>query len=150
MIKCLKYKPFIVFGYVDENDNMCTDILPFSGGHKEELDKWAEYDSRVFVRMIVAENEALALLSVARQFEDYILYPVEQEIENEILDPDKMLTFKEARKKLIKDFEREYFLNLLAKHKKNITHVAKEAGINRKSVYRVLESLGISPQELRL
>jgi DNA-binding NtrC family response regulator len=47
--------------------------------------------------------------------------------------------FHEARRQ----WEREYWSELIERHRGNITHAAEEAGVNRQGVYYLLQRLGI-------
>ena len=49
------------------------------------------------------------------------------------------LSLKEAKESLIADFEKDYLLRLLQQHNHNVSAVAREAGIDRRHVYRLLE-----------
>ncbi|MDZ7371486.1 MAG: sigma-54 dependent transcriptional regulator [candidate division KSB1 bacterium] len=60
-----------------------------------------------------------------------------------IVDTSENLDFKTAKEQLIRNFERQYLEELLKKHNNNISKVAAEAGLNRKSIYRMLEDLNI-------
>ncbi|MBD3373810.1 response regulator [candidate division KSB1 bacterium] len=60
-----------------------------------------------------------------------------------VMDTDSDLNFKEAKSKIIEDFEKNYISSLLTKHNGNITKVADEAGLNRKTIYRLMESRNI-------
>jgi DNA-binding NtrC family response regulator len=57
----------------------------------------------------------------------------------EVLD----LPFKEAKGRLVEDFEREYLTHLLAKHKGNVSRAAQEAGIDRNYIHRLVKKYGI-------
>ena len=46
--------------------------------------------------------------------------------------------FKEIKNKHIEMLEREYFSNLLKKHKGNITKASEEAGVNRRTIHRLI------------
>ena len=59
------------------------------------------------------------------------------------LDTTEDLDFKSAKDRVVKAFERQYLEQLLEKHNNNISKVAQEAQLNRKSIYRMLESLDI-------
>ena len=50
----------------------------------------------------------------------------------------KGLTFKDAKKGWLSSFEKEYLAELLARHDGNISHAAIEAGIDRKTIHRML------------
>ncbi len=52
------------------------------------------------------------------------------------------LDFKESKARIIEEFEKHYLLDLLNKYK-NITKVAEAAGLNRKTIYRLMEARGI-------
>lgn len=53
------------------------------------------------------------------------------------------LSFKEFKAKIVEDFEKQYIEDLLKKHNGNITKVAAEAGLNRKTIYRLMEARNI-------
>lgn len=55
--------------------------------------------------------------------------------------PDE-LDFKESKARIIEEFEKQYIINLLQKYN-NITKVADAAGLNRKTIYRLMEARGI-------
>ncbi len=57
------------------------------------------------------------------------------------------LDFKNAKEQLIRNFERQYLEDLLKKHNNNISKVAAEAGLNRKTIYRMMEDLGIQARK---
>ncbi|MCA9542844.1 MAG: sigma 54-dependent Fis family transcriptional regulator [Myxococcales bacterium] len=46
---------------------------------------------------------------------------------------------KEAKELMVSRFEREYLLTLLERHDQNISQVAREAGIDRRHVYRLMK-----------
>jgi DNA-binding NtrC family response regulator len=53
------------------------------------------------------------------------------------------LPFKEAKAQLIESFERDYLVNLLAKHHGNISRAASEAGIDRNYIHRLIKKYGL-------
>lgn len=57
--------------------------------------------------------------------------------------------FHHARDKVIASFERNYLVSLLEKHKGSMAAVAREAGIARSFVYRLLDNHGLSPDDYR-
>ncbi len=79
--------------------------------------------------------------------------------ENEIIQPEDLptsirknrtfspvpglLPFKEAKRRWVEEFEKRYFEDLLKKTDGNITRAAKEAGLNRKTIYRILRKYRI-------
>jgi len=60
------------------------------------------------------------------------------------LDPDINVPFKEAKEKWVENFEREYLIKLLRKNNLNISQAAKDAGIDRKSVQRLLKKYDLN------
>lgn len=59
------------------------------------------------------------------------------------IDPAVGYSFKEAKERVLQRFEKSYIESLLEKHKYNVSKVALEAEINRKTVYRIAELRGI-------
>jgi DNA-binding NtrC family response regulator len=56
---------------------------------------------------------------------------------------DKMLSFKEAKGKIVSDFESRYIQMLLREHNNNISVAAREAGIDRKHFKDLMRKHGI-------
>jgi DNA-binding NtrC family response regulator len=50
----------------------------------------------------------------------------------------KGLSFKDAKKRWLVDFEKQYLADLLTRNGNNISRAAKEAGIDRKTIHRML------------
>ncbi len=50
------------------------------------------------------------------------------------------LPYKEAKKKLLSDFEREYFTRLLDENRGNISQTSRKAQIDRRSLQRILNN----------
>lgn len=57
------------------------------------------------------------------------------------------MDFKTAKNHIIDAFETDYIEALLKKHNYNISKVAREAGLNRKTIYRLVEARGIKLRE---
>ncbi|CAG1771266.1 partial Transcriptional regulatory protein QseF, partial [uncultured bacterium] len=51
--------------------------------------------------------------------------------------------FQEAKKQVVVQFERNYLIDLLAKHQGNITKAAKVAGLDRRAFQRLIKKYGI-------
>jgi len=49
-------------------------------------------------------------------------------------------SYEETKAKLLDQFQREYFTKLLAEEDGNITRVAARAGVDRKTIYRIMKS----------
>jgi DNA-binding NtrC family response regulator len=60
------------------------------------------------------------------------------------VNADTELDFKEAKSRIIDEFEKNYIEKLLKKYKGNITKVADAAGLNRKTIYRLMEARDIT------
>jgi DNA-binding NtrC family response regulator len=50
---------------------------------------------------------------------------------------------KDAKERMVAQFERDYLLQLLERHNMNISRVAREAGIDRRHVYRLMKKYDI-------
>lgn len=57
--------------------------------------------------------------------------------------PDVSGDYKQARRNWIAEFERRYFEKLLAKHDSNVSKAAEEAGVDRKTLYRIIREHGL-------
>lgn len=60
------------------------------------------------------------------------------------MDLQESLSFAEAKKEWISQFEKKYLTDILAKHSGNVSRAAREAGIDRRSIYRLLAKYGIN------
>ena len=54
------------------------------------------------------------------------------------------LPFKDAKDQMIEAFERQYLLDLVARHHGNGSRAARAAALDRKSITRLLEKHGIT------
>jgi len=54
------------------------------------------------------------------------------------------LSFKDAKKRWLATFEKDYLSELLRRHNNNISRAAKEAGIDRKTIHRLLNKYKLS------
>ena len=57
------------------------------------------------------------------------------------------MRFKDAKAKVLDAFERQYLQDLLQRHQLNISKAAREAGIDRRHLYRLLEKYNIEIKE---
>jgi transcriptional regulator with GAF, ATPase, and Fis domain len=55
------------------------------------------------------------------------------------LDIPESCSLKEAKERIIESFERDYLQQLLSKHNNNISAVSRDAGIDRRHVYRLMK-----------
>lgn len=58
------------------------------------------------------------------------------------------LTYSQAKRQSLRNFEREYFTKLLDKFQGNISKVSKEAKVSRKTIYNILKQNGISDKKI--
>ncbi len=61
---------------------------------------------------------------------------------------DGALPFKEAKDKWIESFEKDYLVEILRRNNLNISRAAKQAGIDRKSVQRLLKKYNLNVKDL--
>lgn len=61
---------------------------------------------------------------------------------------DASLPFKEAKEKWVENFEKDYLIKILKNNDLNISKAAKEAGIDRKSIQRLLKKYGLNVKDL--
>ena len=59
------------------------------------------------------------------------------------LDIPESFSLKEAKERIIESFERDYLQQLLNKHNNNISAVSRDAGIDRRHVYRLMKKYQI-------
>jgi DNA-binding NtrC family response regulator len=57
--------------------------------------------------------------------------------------PDSSMPFKDAKAQVLDAFERQYLEDLIQRHRQNISKAAREAGIDRRHLYRLLDKYGI-------
>ena len=69
------------------------------------------------------------------------------EAANSVILPDASMRFKDAKAKVLDAFERQYLQDLLQRHQLNISKAAREAGIDRRHLYRLLEKYNIEIKE---
>ncbi|MFQ5882893.1 MAG: sigma-54-dependent transcriptional regulator [Candidatus Methylomirabilales bacterium] len=58
---------------------------------------------------------------------------------------DDHLSLKEAKRRWVETFERDYLMALLKKHQGNISQAAKTAGVDRKTIHRLMKRYQIAP-----
>jgi transcriptional regulator of acetoin/glycerol metabolism len=55
--------------------------------------------------------------------------------------------FKDAKHALIEDFEQRYVGTLLARHRWNFSAAAREAGVDRMALHKIVARCGLKPPE---
>ena len=74
----------------------------------------------------------------------YIFQALESDEEpTERLEVDMGVPFKEAKQKIVENFEKDYLASLLKRNNYNISKTAREAGIDRKHIRNLLKKYGI-------
>jgi DNA-binding NtrC family response regulator len=58
--------------------------------------------------------------------------------------PTEGISFRDARAKYLDAFERQYLIELLERYQHNVARAAREASLDRRQLYRLLEKYGIS------
>jgi DNA-binding NtrC family response regulator len=66
---------------------------------------------------------------------------------NAVLLPDASVPFKDAKARVLDAFERQYLQDLVVRHKQNISKAAREAGIDRRHLYRLLDKYEIEVKD---
>jgi DNA-binding NtrC family response regulator len=59
------------------------------------------------------------------------------------------LSFKDAKQQLLERFEREYLLQLLRRCEGNLARAARESGLHRKSIERLVSRYQLDPRRMR-
>lgn len=67
----------------------------------------------------------------------------QEDAPNAVVLPDASMRFKDAKAKVLDAFERQYLQDLLQRHRLNISKAAREAGIDRRHLYRLLDKYSI-------
>jgi len=134
--------PVLAYHFLKKYRNM--GLVPIEKISPEALMILQEFDWPGNVRQL--QNAVESAVAVATreviQPED-LPEPLRPAKKRVFLDTGEDMDFKAAKDQVVKAFERQYLEDLLKKHNNNISKVAQEAGLNRKSIYRMLESLEI-------
>jgi transcriptional regulator of acetoin/glycerol metabolism len=57
---------------------------------------------------------------------------------------DADVPFKQAKGRMVAEFERRYLRQLLRKHQGNVSRAARAAGLDRMTVHKMLSRLGVA------
>jgi two-component system response regulator AtoC/two-component system nitrogen regulation response regulator NtrX len=70
-----------------------------------------------------------------------------QPLVSPVITLDSTLPFKEAKRRVVESFEREYILRSLKAHNGNVTRTAEALGMHRQGLQQKLRELKVSPKE---
>jgi transcriptional regulator of acetoin/glycerol metabolism len=79
------------------------------------------------------------LRAFAQESRDEALRPLRAEAGT---DQD-VASFKDAKQKMVRSFERSFLQELLTRHHGHIGHAAREAGVDRKTIERMIKRHGL-------
>jgi two-component system response regulator AtoC len=117
---------------------------PIAGFAPETVEVLQSYDWPGNVRELRNVVEQSVLLAKGAQISvtDLPAHVVQSRRES-APKPDVSGDYKQARKDWIAAFERRYVEKLLAKHDSNVSKAAEEAGVDRKTLYRIIREHGL-------
>ncbi len=124
---------------------------PIQGISTEGLDALSARDWPGNIRELENVLERGVILSSSDQLKVQDLFPADHDYSLPF-DIDKdifQVPFKEARDKLITNFQAEYIRQLLAKHGGNVSLAAKECGIKRPYLHRLMRESAIQSKSYR-
>ena len=89
--------------------------------------------------------------AITGQNVSYIFQEMERDDDEstEKMSVDMGLPFKEAKQKLVEQFEKDYLSTLLRRNHYNISKTAREAGVDRKHIRNLLKKYGILDDNIR-
>lgn len=73
---------------------------------------------------------------------------IESSLGSSTIELDASLPFKEAKEKWVENFEKDYLIKILKNNDLNISKAAKDAGIDRKSIQRLLKKYNLNVKDL--
>lgn len=79
------------------------------------------------------------------------LSDISQEFKSDCLETNHVnnLPYKAAKEQVIKGFNLEYLTNILSQHRGNVTHAARDCGLERQALQQLLRRHGIKSEEFR-
>lgn len=96
------------------------------------------------LRNVIERAVSLAGRSMIRE-ED--LPPQMARVSKRRIQVDSVDSYDNAKSKLLDQFQVEYFSQLMTEEDGNISRVAQRAGVDRKTVYRILSAVGLSKND---
>ncbi|MGH7596509.1 MAG: sigma-54-dependent transcriptional regulator [bacterium] len=130
--------PLLVEYYLRYHSVMMHRPLPQIPG--DLMETWRRYDWPGNVRELYTEIENLVLFSkdgkIDRSHLRVSLTPTAKS--DEFFKPFFEFPYEEAKEKLLAQFQQDYFHEHVARHDGNIAQAAEATGVNRTTIYRVL------------
>lgn len=87
--------------------------------------------------MVLAESEEIVAEDLPEDLKNGP--PIVPSSSSSVPIPDASVPFKDAKASVVDAFQKEYLQSLLQRHNLNISKAAREAGIDRRHLYRLLE-----------
>lgn len=86
--------------------------------------------------------------TISKAHLDFVFAETEHgEDKTERMAVDSDMPFKDAKQRIVENFEKEYLVGLLEKHRHNLSKAAREAKIDRKHLRNLLKKYGIASKE---
>ncbi|MBN2000294.1 sigma-54-dependent Fis family transcriptional regulator [candidate division KSB1 bacterium] len=140
--------PVLAYHFLKKYRN--TGIIKVEKINSEALLYMQQYDWPGNVRELQGVIESLAALATSPEIKAENLPEKLRPTTKRVFFPStENLDFKSAKAKIIEDFEKQYIEGLLEKYEGNISKVADEAGLNRKTIYRLIEARKINFKRTR-
>lgn len=96
---------------------------------------------------VFAQGEEITVSELPDELSGGKPQPPKRHPSNSVALPDSSMPFKDAKAKVLDAFERQYLQDLLTRHKQNISKAAREAGIDRRHLYRLLDKYQIDVKD---
>ncbi len=134
--------PLLVQHFIDEfNPSLSIEIKGISKDAMHCLMKhnWAgnvrELKNVIEQAMSMADNETLTLIDLPENMKKYDILLSNDDFQN--------TSFQEAKEKCLNEFYKKFVGFLLKKYDGNISKVARECGLSRWTIYRIIEHLDL-------
>lgn len=120
---------------------------PVEGFSPQVLERFANYTWPGNVRELRNVVERAVSLAARPVIREEDLPDALREAPTRTINVEVGESYEAAKNRLLDDFQRQYFTSLLAQEKNNISRVAQRAGVDRKTIYRILKGLGMMRAE---
>ena len=134
--------PLLVQHFIDEfNPGLSNEIKGISKDAMQNLRKYnwpgnvRELKNVIEQAMSMAEQDTITIKDLPDNLKGY-----EMELVDDVFQG---ASFQEAKEKCLNDFHKKYVGFLLKKNNGNITKVARECGLSRWTIYRIIENIDL-------